>query len=145
MTTAATAGYSATPLAQKLGLRDGQRVLFIALPPELEGLRRARRFAEVFEAGWETCTDGAPGYDIIHGFTSVRAVLQHHARRLLDMMARDGAIWVSWPKRASKVKTDIGEDAIRAVALPLGLVDVKVAAVSDVWSGLKLVLRKELR
>ncbi|HEY0920390.1 DUF3052 domain-containing protein [Devosia sp.] len=145
MTTAAAAGYSGTPLAQKLGLRDGQRVLFIALPPDLEGLRSARRFAEVTEAGWDTLGAGAPGYDIIHGFASVRAVLQRHARRLLDLVARDGAIWVSWPKRASKVQTDISEDTIREVALPLGLVDVKVAAVSDVWSGLKLVVRKELR
>jgi hypothetical protein len=63
----------------------------------------------------------------------------------MDSIDRDGSIWISWPKKASKVKTDITEDVIREVVLPIGLVDVKVAAVSDIWSGLKLVIRKELR
>ena len=143
--TSSSAGYSGTPLPQKLGLKDGQRVLFIALPPELGDLRRSRHFAEMVQAGWKTFTDGEPGYDLIHGFTTSRAELENAAKPLMDEIARDGTIWISWPKKASKVPTDITEDVIREVVLPLGLVDVKVAAVSEVWSGLKLVIRKELR
>lgn len=139
------AGYSGTPLAQKLGLKDGQRVLFISLPPELNDLRVSRHFIEMAQAGWETWQDGDPGYDFVHGFTTSRAVLEHNAKPLMEAIARDGTIWISWPKKASKVATDITEDVIREVVLPIGLVDVKVAAVSDVWSGLKLVIRKELR
>jgi len=140
-----TPGYSGTPLAQKLGLKDGQRVLFIALPPELNDLRTSRHFVEMAQAGWDTFTDGEPGYDVIHGFTTSRAVLENAAKPLMDEIDRDGAIWISWPKKASKVATDVTEDVIRDVVLPLGLVDVKVAAVSEVWSGLKLMIRKELR
>jgi len=73
------------------------------------------------------------------------AVLEVAARPLLDSIDRDGSIWISWPKKASKVATDITEDVIRDVVLPIGLVDVKVAAVNEIWSGLKLVIRKELR
>ena len=141
----ATAGYSGTPLAQKLGLKDGQRVLFISLPPALNELRAARHFLEVAQAGWETFNDGEPGYDLIHGFTASRAVLDANAKTLMGAITRDGVIWISWPKKASKVPTDITEDVIREVVLPIGLVDVKVAAVSDVWSGLKLMIRKGLR
>ena len=147
MSSAATAtpGYSGTPLPQKLGLKDGQRVLFIALPKELKDLRKSRHFVEIAEAGWETFTDGDPGYDVIHGFTASRDVLEQAAKPLMDSIDRAGSIWISWPKKASKVPTDITEDVIRDVILPIGLVDVKVAAVSDIWSGLKLVIRKELR
>lgn len=141
----AAAGYSGTPLAQKLGLKDGQRVLFINLPRELYDLRVSRHFLEMAQAGWETFNDGEPGYDLIHGFTASRAVLEANAKTLMEAIARDGAIWISWPKKVSKVPTDITEDVIREVVLPIGLVDVKVAAVSEIWSGLKLVIRKELR
>lgn len=140
-----TTGYSGTPLAQKLGLKDGQRVMFIALPPELKELRKSRDFIEIAEAGWETFTDGGPGYDVIHGFTASREVLERSAKKLMRQIDRDGTIWISWPKKASKVQTDITEDTIREVVLPIGLVDVKVAAVSEIWSGLKLMIRKELR
>jgi len=140
-----TTGYSGTPLPQKLGLKDGQRVLFISLPKELKNLRKARHFVEIAEAGWETFTDGDPGYDVIHGFTASRKQLEGAARPLMDTIDRDGSIWISWPKKASKVPTDITEDVIRDVVLPIGLVDVKVAAVSEIWSGLKLMIRKELR
>lgn len=139
------AGYSGTPLAQKLGLKDGQRVLFIALPKSLDGLRKARRFLAVAQSGWEAIPDGRPAYDLIHAFTTERAHLERHGRTLMDRIGRDGSVWVSWPKKASKVVTDITEDVIREVLLPLGLVDVKVAAVDATWSGLKLVIRKELR
>jgi hypothetical protein len=141
----AGAGYSGTPLPQKLGLKDGQRVLFVSLPAELNELRVSRHFVEMAQAGWETWQDGEPGYDFIHGFTASRAVLEDNARHLMDAIDRDGVIWISWPKKASKVPTDITEDVIREVVLPIGLVDIKVAAVSDVWSGLKLMIRKELR
>jgi hypothetical protein len=144
-TAASAAGYSGTPLAQKLGLKDGQRVLFIALPRELKELRKSRHFVEMAEAGWETFTDGDKGYDVIHGFTTSRAELEKAAKPLMDEIDRNGSIWISWPKKASKVATDITEDVIRDVVLPIGLVDVKVAAVNDIWSGLKLVIRKELR
>jgi hypothetical protein len=80
---AAAPGYSGTPLPQKLGLKDGQRVLFIALPPELKDLRKSRHFVEIAEAGWDTSTDGDPGYDVIHGFTASRAVLEKAARKLM--------------------------------------------------------------
>jgi hypothetical protein len=141
----AAAGYSGTPLAQKLGLKDGQRALFIALPLELNDLRVARHFREMAQAGWETWTDGDPGWDFIHGFTASRATLEANARPLMDAIDRNGMVWISWPKKASKVATDVTEDVIRDVVLPIGLVDIKVAAVSDVWSGLKLMIRKELR
>jgi hypothetical protein len=142
---AAAPGYSGTPLAQKLGLKDGQRVMWISLPKELKDLRKSRNFVEIAEAGWESFTDGDPGYDLIHGFTTSRQVLETSARPLMETIDRDGSIWISWPKKASKVPTDITEDVIRDVVLPIGLVDVKVAAVSEVWSGLKLMIRKELR
>jgi hypothetical protein len=142
---AAAPGYSGTPLAQKLGLKDGQRVLWISLPKELKDLRKSRNFVEIAEAGWESFTDGDPGYDLIHGFTTSRQVLETSAKPLMETIDRDGSIWISWPKKASKVPTDITEDVIRDVVLPIGLVDVKVAAVSEVWSGLKLMIRKELR
>lgn len=141
----AAAGYSGTPLAQKLGLKDGQRVLFIALPPEHNDVRVSRHFIEMAQAGWETWQDGDPGYDVIHGFMVSRETLENNARPLMETIARDGSIWISWPKKASKVQTDITEDVIRDVVLPIGLVDVKVASVDAVWSGLKLVIRKELR
>ncbi len=139
------AGYSGTPLAQKLGLRDGQRVLFISLPRELNELRTSRHFLEMAQAGWETWQDGDPGYDFIHAFTTRRAELERNGRALMDNIQRDGTICISWPKKSSKVPTDITEDVIREVLLPVGLVDVKVAAVNEVWSGLKMVIRKELR
>ena len=138
------AGYSGAPLPQKLGLKDGQRVLFLSLPDELAELKSARAFAEVREAQWDSWR-GRTGWDYIHGFTASRGVLEDNARPLMEAITRDGVIWLSWPKKASKVPTDITEDVIREVVLPIGLVDIKVAAVSEIWSGLKLMIRKELR
>jgi hypothetical protein len=139
------AGYSGTPLAQKLGLKDGQRALFIDLPVSLAGLTTSRQFAEVSRITAGQLGDTAPGYDFVHIFTAARAVLEGLARPLMNLIARDGMIWVSWPKKAARVATDITEDVIREVVLPIGLVDVKVCAVDETWSGLKLVIRKELR
>ncbi|MFD1941151.1 DUF3052 domain-containing protein [Paradevosia shaoguanensis] len=140
----APVGYSGTPLAQKLGLKDGQRVLFLDLPESLSPLAEARNFAEVRRSGWDGLAD-AEDFDFVHGFTASRAVLEDGAKPFLNAIRRDGMVWISWPKKASKVPTDITEDVIREVLLPVGLVDVKVAAVDAVWSGLKLVIRKELR
>ena len=137
-------GYSGTPLPQKLGLKDGQRVLFLGLPDELGELAAARDFAEVREAAWDNWRSST-GWDFVHGFTASRGVLEDNARPLMEAITRDGVIWISWPKKASKVPTDITEDVIREVVLPIGLVDIKVAAVSEIWSGLKLMIRKELR
>lgn len=140
----AAPGYSGTPLPQKLGLKDGQRALFLGLPEELGELKNTRAFVEVRDAGWDDWR-GTSGWDFVHGFTASRGVLEANARPLMDAINRDGIIWVSWPKKASKVPTDITEDVIREVVLPIGLVDIKVAAVSEIWSGLKLMIRKELR
>ena len=141
----ALAGYSGTPLAQKLGLKDGQRVLFVDLPESLASLKTARQFGAMVEAGWSGLGDAGTGFDVVHGFTAARHDLQAAAKPLMDSIDRDGTIWVSWPKKASKVATDVTEDVIREIALPIGLVDVKVCAVDAIWSGLKLVIRKELR
>jgi hypothetical protein len=133
------AGYSGTPLAKKLNLRDGMRVWFDAMPAEVAD--------EIDEYALELrfVDDPAKGIDAAHVFVTERAVLELHLTALRNQIALDGQIWVSWPKQASKVTTDITEDTIRDIALPLGLVDTKVCAVDDVWSGLKLVIRKELR
>ena len=141
---AASVGYSGTPLPQKLGLRDGQRVLFLDLPASLGALATSRGFVEATRSDWGALKR-ARGYDLIHGFTAARAVLERAAKALPGAIARDGTVWISWPKKASKVPTDIDDNVIREVLLPTGLVDVKVAAVDDIWSGLKLVIRKELR
>jgi hypothetical protein len=139
------AGYSGTPLAQKLGMRDGQRALFIDLPAPLAELADARLFTESTRIAAGQIGSAGRGYDYVHLFATARTVLEALAQPLMDRIARDGMIWVSWPKKAAKVATDITEDVIRAVVLPLGLVDVKVCAVDQTWSGLKLVIRKELR
>jgi hypothetical protein len=138
-------GYSGTPLAKKLGLKDGARALFIELPASLSDLAASRQFVESTRITVDQLGDTADGYDFIHLFTTARAVLEALAQPLMNLIARDGMIWVSWPKKAAKVATDITEDVIRAVVLPIGLVDVKVCAVDETWSGLKLVIRKELR
>jgi hypothetical protein len=142
--TTAVAGYSGTPLARKLGLADGQRVLFLDLPESLAALAAAQPFAEVERAGWDALGT-ARDFDLVHGFTTSGAVLVGAAPRLRAAIKPDGVIWISWPKRASKVATDLTEDVLREVLLPMGLVDVKVAAVDEVWSGLKFVVRRELR
>jgi hypothetical protein len=131
-----TAGYSSTPLAKKLGFKPGQRTWFAAMPASV----RAEIETEIVQLD-----SPEPPVEAAHLFVTYAATLDCELRMLLPLLARDGMIWVSWPKRASKVETDITEDVIRAVALPLGLVDVKVCAIDETWSGLKLVIRKELR
>jgi hypothetical protein len=135
-----TAGYSGTPLPKKLGLKDGQITAFIALPPDLEPLTRAADFVQVLQAPSAASLAAAgPVFDLVHAFFTAEADLREALPILRAAIKPAGAIWISWPKRASKVPTDITEDVIRAVALPR-LVDTKVCAVSDIWSGLKLVI-----
>jgi hypothetical protein len=134
-----TSGYSGTPLAQKLGLKAGMRTWFLGMPDSV------RAEIERNAPPLELLDNPEPPVDLAHIFVTSCAVLDWELRMLLPLIARDGIIWVSWPKKASKVPTDITEDVIRAIALPLGLVDVKVCAVDATWSGLKLVIRKELR
>ena len=135
-------GYSRTPLAKKLGLKDGQRVAWINRPAAHDPLTTSRAFKLVDD----TTPDHLSGpYDVIHMFTDDRAMFETAQPLLLANLDRDGMIWISWPKKASKVPTDISEDVIRNAALKTTLVDVKVCAVDEVWSGLKLVIRKDLR
>jgi hypothetical protein len=138
------AGYSGTPLARKLGLKAGQAVAFVALPDTLAHLHDAAAFRRIELApDWRALPEGAR--DVIHLFTKSAAEVTQALPVLRDMIEADGMIWVSWPKKASKVATDVTEDTIRNRALADVLVDVKVCAVDEVWSGLKLVVRKELR
>ena len=133
------AGYSGTPLAKKLGIREGSHVALVGAPQGFTSLLEPLPTGVTF--------DGTPAAssDIVHMFTMQRHTLERHLAALRKTLRPDAAVWVSWPKKASKVPTDITEDTVRELALPLGFVDVKVCAVDDVWSGLKLVVRKELR
>ena len=132
-------GYSGTPLAQKLGLVAGTTVHTIGAPADYEQLLAPIPPDVAFTTRVSTSTR------VIHLFTTSRAELSATLAKLRTSIAVDAAVWVSWPKKTAKVPTDVTEDVIRTVALPMGFVDIKVCAVSDVWSGLKLVIRKELR
>lgn len=131
------AGYSGTPLAKKLGLKPGQTAWFSGMP---ESVR-----VEIGDVGTNEVDGPAPGLDVAHVFLTSRAELERLLTLLRSMLVPGGMVWVSWPKKASRVPTDVTEDTIREVALPMGWVDVKVCAVDEVWSGLKLVIRRELR
>ncbi len=133
------AGYSGTPLAKKLGIRAGTR-LYLHAPPA----NYAQLVAPLPE-GVATVPDMTANTDLAHLFASRRTELGATLRRLRRLMRDDAVVWVSWPKRSSGVATDITEDVVRELALPLSLVDIKVCAVDDTWSGLKLVLRRAAR
>jgi hypothetical protein len=135
----AAAGYSGTPLWKKLGIREGTRVLAINAP------RNYRTLLSGFPRGVTIVDAAEPPVPFAHLFTASAADLSARLSSLLANLAPDGAIWVSWPKKASGVRTDVSEDTIREIALPMGLVDVKVCAVDATWSGLKLVIRKSKR
>jgi len=134
-----TAGYSGTPLARKLSLKHGLRTWWEDMPDSVRD--------EIAREGLALDHLDAPAGPIeaAHVFVRDRAALEDAVRRLLPLLDPAGFLWISWPKKASKVPTDIDEDAIREIALPTGLVDVKVCAVDATWSALKLVIRKERR
>jgi hypothetical protein len=132
-------GYSGTPLSKKLGYKPGQRVSAPGAPPNY------RKLLAPLPDGIEFQTRVSKTTELVHVFTTSKAELAKKLVAWLEVLGPDVVIWVSWPKKTSKVPTDITEDTIRAVALPMGLVDIKVCAVDETWSGLKLVLRKELR
>jgi hypothetical protein len=134
-----TAGYSGTPLADKLGLKRGMRCWFHNMPDSV----RADIDPEGAEV--EEQPSASDGLQCAHLFVTEREKLERELRALHPLMAQNGFIWISWPKKAAKVATDVTEDVIRKVALPTGLVDIKVCAVDATWSGLKLVIRKENR
>jgi len=134
-----TTAYSNTPLAKKLSLKDGMRVWFASMPDsvrtEIEGAGLTLSEEEV----------PTPGLHAAHIFVTDKAEMEKQLTTLREMIDPAGQVWVSWPKKASNTETDITEDTIREVALPMGFVDIKVCAVDAVWSGLKLVIRREVR
>jgi len=134
-----TSGYSGTPLARKLSLKDGMRVWRDGMPESVAN--------DIANEGLQLQLLKSPEapIDAAHVFVTERSDLAVKLNQLLPLLDRAGFIWVSWPKKASKVLTDITEDVIREVALPMHLVDVKVCSVDDIWSGLKLVIRREHR
>ena len=134
-----TAGYSGTPLAKKLSLKDGMRVWRDGMPMSVAD--------EIAAEGLQLQLLGAPNapIDAAHVFITERSDLEAKLTQLMPLLAPRGFIWVSWPKKASKLPTDITENVIRDICLPMGLVDVKVCAVDQTWSCLKLMIRKEHR
>lgn len=133
------AGYSGTPLWKKLGVKDGQVTWRLKMPKSVvDEIARGAvepKFLKVPEAG----------LDMAHLFVTKKQELGRELARLRGLLGQDGVVWVSWPKKTAGVTTDITEDTVREVCLPLGFVDVKVCAVDAVWSGLKLVIRKSER
>jgi len=138
-TVRAAAGYSGTPLPKKLGIDAARRVLLVNAPPEyrssLPGLRTDVKFVRA----------ASDSTDFVQAFYTKESDMAKALAKWRGTLPSSATIWISWPKKSSGVDTDITEDTVRKVALPLGLVDVKVCAVDEVWSGLKLVVRKELR
>jgi hypothetical protein len=133
------AGYSGTPLVRKLGIRPHERIVTLQAPKNY-----ALLLGELPEgAGFTTRANAGAAF--VHLFVTRRIDLERRLAALRTKLADTGVLWVSWPKKASGVLTDVTEDTIRAVALPLGFVDVKVCAVDETWSGLKLMIRRENR
>jgi len=128
------AGYSGTPLARKLGFKEGMRVAYVNSPDgfAVDGIESVRARL-------------GKGTDLVVFFTKERRELERRLATLRRAIEPDGMLWVAWPKRASGIRTDMTEGVIRDVALPTGLVDTKVCAIDEIWSGLRLVVRKELR
>ena len=132
-------GYSGTPLAAKLGLKPGMTMRAVHAPKEYRALLAP------LPDGARIAGNGRARADIVHHFTLRKAELAKALRSYRGVLDAATPVWVSWPKISSGVATDVTEDVIRAVALPLGFVDIKVCAVSEVWSGLKLVVRRDQR
>jgi hypothetical protein len=135
-----TAGYSGTPLPRKLGIKPGQRVVLLAAPDGFEG----GTLGELPDGVRVGRRAGAKA-DVILSFHTERAELEQRLPALRGMMEPAAGLWIAWPKRSSKVETDITEDVVREIALPTGLVDNKVCAIDAVWSGLRLVIRLQHR
>jgi hypothetical protein len=129
-------GYSITPLYKKLGYKDGMRVHLVNAPDDY--LAWVQPLPTV-----DFVSD--PPYDLAHIFVNQIALLDELAHQLRNEIVSNGMIWISWHKKASKLPTEITEDTIRDIVLPIGLVDIKVCSVTEIWSGLKVVIRKELR
>jgi len=132
------AGYSGTPLAKKLGFKPGEPLWASGMPDAVKAVLDR-------DIGPRYLARPTKALAAAHIFHTEAAKLEAELKSLRAKLTPDGMVWVSWPKKAAKVKTDITEDTIRAVALPMGFVDVKVCAVDETWSGLKLVIRKALR
>jgi hypothetical protein len=132
-------GYSGTPLARKLGIAEGTRVATRFAP------KGYKQLLEPLPSGVKFSSKVTKSIDLVHVFATRKSALEPELAGLRETIRPDSVVWVSWPKKASKVQTDITEDTIREISLPLGFVDIKVCAVDEVWSGLKLVIRKELR
>ena len=132
-------GYSGTPLPGKLGIKPPLTLVAINAP------RAYRSWLGELPAGVRIVSASATPLQAVHLFATKRSLLAKKLASFRKQLEQTGFVWVSWPKKASKVETDITEDVIRELALPLGFVDIKVCAVSDVWSGLKLVIRKSER
>ena len=133
------AGYSKTPLPQKLGIKPGMKVVALNPPPGHRKLLASLPVEVSF-----TDKPGA-GSKFVHLFVNERRTLEKELKRLRRLLDDAGVLWVSWPKKSSGVASDITEDVIREVCLPMGFVDVKVCAVDETWSGLKLMIRRENR
>ena len=134
------AGYSSTPLWKKLGYKPSLAA-YVESPPE--GYIALLDLPPTITIDW--LGKAAQGIGFVHLFTTEAVSLQKKLSKLRNLVASDGVVWVSWPKKSSRVATDVTEDVIRAIALPLGFVDIKVCAVDEVWSGLKLMVRKTER
>ena len=135
----ATAGYSGTPLPKKLGIKEGTQFATVHAPDAFDATLGA------LPAGAVGRTRLTAGLDVVVAFYTSRAQLDQEWAKLSAATAPKGTVWVAWPKKASKVTTDITEDVVREVVLPSGWVDNKVCAIDDTWSGLRFALRRELR
>src|SRR5689334_7914517 len=134
------AGYSGTPLWKKLGYRDDM-VAYVDGAPK--GYVKSLALPSDMSVKWDGQAKAGIGF--VHLFASSRSELKTKVQRFRKLIAPDGVIWVSWPKKSSGVETDVTENVVREVALPMGFVDIKVCTVDETWSGLKLMMRKELR
>lgn len=139
MALAQGSGYSGTPLARKLGIAPGQRILLLDAPAH------HRALVEPLPEGVVFVGRAGANVDLAHVFVVEREALGRRLAALRRTLRPDAVLWISWPKKAARVPTTVTEDVVRELALPLGFVDVKVCAVDAVWSGLKLVVRKALR
>jgi hypothetical protein len=134
------AGYSGTPLGKKLGIQEGHRVVLLDAPDSLLGM-----LEPLPPVRMSASLGRDRNLDVVLAFVTKRSELAKRVASVHPRLAPAGALWIAWPKKASKVPTDVTEHVVRELALPRGLVDNKVCAIDDIWSGLRLVIRRELR